>query len=255
MKKRKQGTEFGVDNLIYDPRLYDGLNSFESDVPFYLDQARKAKGPVLELCCGTGRITLPLLNAGIDITGVDFTPSMLKKAKEKAGLQKLGGIFIKGDMRTLRLKRKFNLVFIPFNSIQNTYTLNDVEKVFKTVHAHMADGSRFVFDIFNPSIHYMVKHERLRKGLYRFKSEDGRKVTIDQICRYDSMGQVNRATWVHHIDGGKPLARQLDMRCFYPMEMDALLKYNGFKVVRKFGDFKNTPFSSASMKQIYICQK
>ena len=184
-----------------------------------------------------------------------LTGSMLNRAREKAVRQKLGGVFVKGDMRTLRLKKKYKLVFIPFNSLQNTYTLRDVEKVFQTVQAHLAPGGRFIFDIFNPSIQYMVKYERLRKGVYKFRLEDGRKVTIDQICRYDSMGQVNRATWIHHIDGGKPMARKLDMRCFYPQEMEAILKYNGFKIIGKFGDFNKKPFSSEALKQIFICKK
>lgn len=253
---KKETRKYGVDDsVIYDPALYDAQDDFDFDVPFYLRQARKAKGPVLELCCGTGRITLRLAEAGINITGVDFTPSMLKGAKEKAESQGLDVPFLKADMRTVRLGKKFKFVFIPFNSIQNTYSLDDVEGVFKTVREHMAPGARFAFDIFNPSIQYMIKHERLRKGMYKFRTKDGRRVVIDQACKYDSAGQVNRTTWVFHINNEKPKETKLDMRCFYPQEMDALLKYNGFKVLKKFGSFDEKPFTSDSMKQIYVCKK
>lgn len=187
--------------------------------------------------------------------GVDFTPTMLAAAKRKAMEQGLRDVFVQGDMLKVRLKRKFKLVFIPFNSIQNTYTIEGVEKVFKTVRAHMAPDGRFVFDIFNPSIGYMAKMSKLHKAVARFRTARGRRVVVDEICSYDSASQVNRATWIHHIDGGRPIPQKLDMRCFYPLEMDALLKYNGFKVLSKFGSYDKKPFTSASMKQIYVCKQ
>lgn len=254
MKNKIKDGGLGVDRLVYDADIYDAMNTFTHDVPFYLGECRRAKGPVLELCCGSGRLTLPLLKAGIDITGVDFTPPMLAAARKKALAQGLPDVFLQGDMLKVRLKKKYKLVFIPFNSIQNIYTLEDVEKVFKTVRTHMAPGARFVFDIFNPSIEYMVDMSTLHKGIAKFRTARGRRVVVDEICRYDSAAQVNRATWLHHIDGGRPVAQKLDMRCFYPQEMDTLLKYNGFKVLSKFGAYDRKPFTSASMKQIYVCK-
>ena len=254
MKKKKTACGLGVDRLVYDADIYDGMNTFTSDLPFYLEECRRAKGAVLELACGSGRLTLPLLKAGIDITGVDFTPPMLAAARKKALAQGLPDVFMQGDMLKVRLRKKFKLVFIPFNSIQNIYTLEDVEKVFKTVRAHMAPGARFVFDIFNPSMEYMVKMSTLHTGIASFSTARGRKVVLDEICRYDSAAQVNRATWLHHIDGGRPLAQKLDMRCFYPLEMDALLKYNGFRTLSKFGTYDKKPFTSVSRKQIFVCR-
>lgn len=239
-------------DLIYDAAIYDGFNTFTHDVPFYLGLARRAKGPALELCCGTGRLTLPLLKAGIDVTGVDFTPSMLAGARAKAPEHR--GRFLKGDMRKVRLGRKFGLVFIPFNSLQNTYTIADVERVFATVKAHLKPGGIFAFDIFNPDLGFMVRGEKPRKADIRFRLPDGRKVEIDEVARYDAARQVNRVTWTHHVGAARPVARKLDMRCFYPLEMEALLKYNGFKVLGKYGWYDKSPFASESRKQIYVCK-
>jgi SAM-dependent methyltransferase len=255
MKTKKAPDGFGVERLVYDADIYDAMNNFTYDIPFYLEACRRAKGAVLELCCGSGRLTLPLLEAGIDIMGVDFTPDMLAAARRKASERGLPDVFLQGDMLKLRLKKKFKLVFIPFSSIQNIYSIKDVEKVFETVRAHLAPGGRFAFDIFNPSIEYMVKMAKLHKGVARFRTAKGRKVVIDEICHYDSAAQVNRATWIHHIDGGRPVAQKLDMRCFYPLEMDALLKYNGFKVLHKFGNCAKQPFSSESKRQVFVCEK
>lgn len=247
--------KLGVDaDLIYSAEVYDSFNTFTHDVPFYLGLARRARGPALELCCGTGRLTLPLLKAGLDVTGVDFTLSMLAAARRKAAAAGLGGKFLKGDMRRLRLGRKFGLVFIPFNSLQNTYTLADVERVFATVKAHLAPGGTFAFDVFNPDLGFMVRGEKLRKGDIRGRLPDGRRLVIDEVASYDAARQTNRVTWIHHIGGGRPLARRLDMRCFYPLELDALLKYNGFRVLKKYGWYDRAPFVSGSRKQIFVCK-
>jgi SAM-dependent methyltransferase len=247
--------EYGVDPLIYDAGVYDAMHGRMPDVAWYLELARRARGPVLELCCGTGRITIPLAQAGIEIDGVDMTPNMLEAAQRKA---KDAGIKIgwhRQDMRRLRLNRSdFRLIFIPFNSLQNTYSLEDVEKVFAGVRKHLAPGGTLAFDVFNPSVHFMVRGEKLRKDRYKFRLEDGRRVRISEICRYDSAGQVNRVQWLHRVGADPPRVQRLDMRCFYPLEMDALLKYNGFRVVAKYGDFSREPFVSASMKQVYVCR-
>ena len=78
-------TDYKVGDFIYDADIYDGLNKFLSDLEFYkkwLPKNKEAK--ILELCCGTGRLTIPIAKDGYDIKGVDYTSSMLERAKEKA---------------------------------------------------------------------------------------------------------------------------------------------------------------------------
>ena len=86
------------------------------DVEFYVELAQASGGPVLEIGCGTGRVSLPIAAAGIDVVGVDFSTAMLEKAREQATKTKgHGGAveFVQGDMRTLALDRHFPLVIIP----------------------------------------------------------------------------------------------------------------------------------------------
>ncbi len=248
--------QYGVDRSIYNAAIYDAMNREMPDVAWYLELARQARGPVLELCCGTGRITIPLARAGIPIDGVDMTPSMLDAAKRKARDEEVEVGWHRQDMRRLRLaRRKFRLIFIPFNSLQNTYPIADLEKVLAGVRKHLAPRGVFAFDVFNPSVHFMVRGETPRKDCYRFRLEDGRRVRISEVCRYDAAGQVNRVQWRLRIDNGPERVQRLDMRCFFPLEMDALLRYNGFRVVAKYGDFRRRPFTSASRKQVYVCRQ
>lgn len=112
--------DYKVGDLVYDADIYDGLNIYLSDLEFYkkwLPQNKDAK--ILELCCGTGRLTIPIAKDGYNISGVDYTPSMIERAKAKAFQSKLKINFIEADIRTLNLQEKFDLIFIPFNSIHH----------------------------------------------------------------------------------------------------------------------------------------
>ena len=111
-------TEYKVGDFIYNADIYDGLNNSLSDLAFYkkwLPQNKDAK--ILELCCGTGRLTIPIAKDGYNIKGVDYTLSMLERAKEKAFQAGLKIDFIEADIRELNLGEKFDFIFIPFNSI------------------------------------------------------------------------------------------------------------------------------------------
>src|SRR5512134_1834309 len=98
--RRSSSRSYRVSNLdpIRDGRHYDALKA-QNDVPFYLSQAQMARGPVLEIGCGTGRVTIPLAAAGAEITGLDVSASMLEEAKRKAQNQGLRINWIAADGR------------------------------------------------------------------------------------------------------------------------------------------------------------
>ena len=127
----------GVGEMVHNGVLYDKMNTFLDDLPFYTKWCRQASGEVLELCCGTGRLTIPLRQAGVPVTGLDFTPSMLERAQEKARQAGIDVDLVAGDMRNFDLGRTFGLIFIPFNSLQNTYSRPDLESVFAAVRRHL----------------------------------------------------------------------------------------------------------------------
>jgi SAM-dependent methyltransferase len=244
---------YGVDDLIHDGVFYDALNTFLDDLDYYDGWCRSGGGAVLELCCGTGRLTIPLALRGHAMTGLDFTDSMLDRARDKARTAGAHVEWRKGDMRALDLGRSFSTIFIPFNSLQNTYSIDDLEKIFAGVRRHLEPDGQFLIDLFNPSIDLMVNRAETPR-VWGFDLPDGRRVEVAETCRYDAAGQVNRVTWSHRIEGREePIDQRLDMRCFFPLEMDVILKYNGWRVTEKFGDYDASAFTSESPKQLYVC--
>ncbi len=138
--KIPDGSEVYWDGFHYD--LHTDV--LPGDLPFYLSEAKKAGGPALELACGTGRLTIPLAKAGIDITGLDVAGPMLERARSKAAAEGVKVRFVRADARKIRLNGKFKLIFIAFNSMQHLHDRVSLELFFSGVKKHLAPGGRFI---------------------------------------------------------------------------------------------------------------
>lgn len=252
MTKIADGSE-----VYWDAQQYDAFNApVADDLPFYLAEAKKARGPVLELACGTGRLTIPLKRAGVDVTGLDYAAPMLAQAEKKAAAAGLKVPFLRGDARNFRFPRKFRLIFMAFNSMQHLARREDVEGLFASVRRSLAPGGRFIFDVFNPEPRCLVRDpEELLPVAYYDDPDGGGKMLVNELYSYDKAAQVSRITWQYRREkDGRTLKKALNLRCFFPEELLALAHYNGFRVAKRYGDFQRAPFTGESMKQVLVCR-
>ncbi|WP_115462192.1 class I SAM-dependent methyltransferase [Winogradskyella aurantiaca] len=248
-------SKYSVGHLLYDPQIYDGMNTNMDDLPFYRKWLpQSTEGSVLELCCGTGRLTLPLVENGHLLTGVDFTASMLEEARDKSKAKHLGIEFIEGDMRTLNIDQSYNSIFIPFNSIHHLYGNKDLFDSLRTVKRHLKNDGTFLFDCFNPNIAFLAEGSKELKTISNYQTQDGREVIIKEIMSYESDTQINRIEWHYFINGNFHSIQNLDMRMFFPQELDNYLSISGFEIIKKFGSFEEAPFDQHSDKQIFVCK-
>ena len=243
--------------LYRDGRIYDAMNrAMTADSSFYLQEARQAAGPVLELACGTGRLTIPIAQSGVEIIGLDISPSMLERARTKAREANVRIEWIEADCRSFALGRKFALIFLPFNSMQHLHDQSSLEALFRCVRAHLEDDGRFIFDVFNPSIAILNRDPNDRRLEREFEDPHGKGIIrLEQTMHYDDASQVNRIQWYFSSEAEKDFRiEQLPMRCFFPQELDLLLRWGGFAVQQKFGNFERKPFTSGDMKQVMVCR-
>jgi SAM-dependent methyltransferase len=133
-------------------RVYDPWSaSVVEDVPFYVEEAVRSGGPVLELGVGTGRIAVPIAAAGIDVVGVDLSAGMLEVARERAALAAVELDLRHGDMRAPPVDGTFPLVLCPFRSLLHMETDDDRRTALRAVSHRLAKGhGRLVFDVFSP---------------------------------------------------------------------------------------------------------
>ena len=148
---------YKVGSLIYDADIYDSMNTSLADLSFYeqwLPENKTAR--ILELCYGTGRLTIPIAQKGYTITGVDNAPSMLKQARVKAKKAGTKIEFIEADIRTIDLSHIYDLIFIPFNSLHHLYKNEDLFMALQKVKKHLKPNGLFLLDCYNPNIQYIV---------------------------------------------------------------------------------------------------
>jgi SAM-dependent methyltransferase len=247
------------DNLIEysDPKLYDAENSdFEPDGPFILSLAKELGGAVLELGCGTGRMTIPLAENGVDIVGLDVVPGMVDLARQKSDGVPIE--WVVADVRNYQLRRKFRLIFESGSVFHHMLTRQDQEAYLARVREHLEDGGWLVLSLFYPKSHNLISTSE-EEEWFTAEHPDGYMITVSGIDKYDAFRQVKTETayrrWTDA--SGKEMLQvaPLSLRYVFPQEMEALLHYNGFEIVERYGDFDRSPVTDESRLITLVCRK
>jgi SAM-dependent methyltransferase len=141
---------------IYDPiaRIYDPWSrSVVEDVGFYVEEALASGGPVVELAVGTGRVAVPVAEAGIRVIGVDVSTGMLAVAREYAAARGVGHLvdLRLGDLRDPPVDGGVPLVICPFRSLLHMEDADEKLAAIRAAFALLEQDGRFVFDVFSPS--------------------------------------------------------------------------------------------------------
>jgi len=241
-------------SLYARPDLYDAVHAgpAKGELAFVLRQAERVGRRVLELACGTGRLTIPLARAGLQVTGIDLSPAMLSRAVERAQGAPID--WVAADMRSFSLAAEFDLVLIPINSLCHLETNADVRACLATVHRHLAPTGRLVIDVFNPSLEILARDSGRWYDLGTFSSEDGPTVRLSERNRYDRATQLNAILWKFEFESGAAIDVSLRMRQFFPQELDTLLEANGYEVLAKYGGYGEKPFHSDARQQLVIAR-
>lgn len=255
--RRRAGTLYDV------PRLYDTLmGEPPSDEALrFIDGLVAAHGGrVLDLACGTGRYTIPVAQRGHAITGVDCSEPMLARARERSSTAGVDVTWVCADMRDFSLDARFGLVMVPSQSFQHLHTREDVERTLDCVRRHLAPGGVLFLELFVPSPAILAR--ALEDGGPFTTSEpsyvdpeSGSELTAWIRVAYDQAAQVITSTY-HYKSDDERVAGSFDvtMRQFFPQEIDALLHYNGFEILAKYGDLDGTPFVDAPEYQHIVCR-
>jgi SAM-dependent methyltransferase len=236
-----------------DAAAYDALFAdFDFDRGFYLALARQAQGPVLEVTCGTGRILIPCLEAGVDIEGVDLFLPMLERLRAKAAARGLGPQVHHADMRSFSLSRRYALIVIPFNGFVHCLTTADQIACLTTCRAHLAPGGRLVFNTIAPLRVSAPTVEGV--PVLEHEARDpatGRTVRIYDTRTLDRVAQVQHSVMaVEETDErGRVVASRAsvtDMRWTWKGEMELLLRAAGYARWTLEGGFAGEPLAAES---------
>ena len=250
-------------------RLYD-VFSFPplGDVDFFVQEASQAQGPVLELACGTGRVLIPVAEAGVEIMGLDLSAEMLDSARKKISAlprdvqQRI--TLVQGNMTSFSQEGFFALIMIPFNSLYLLDTPEAQRACLQQTYANLKPGGRLVFSVFDPNTHLITEHTGvLGSAVKRFKEladpRTGQRIIVYESRSYDLEAQTVHPEWVFETidEQGVMVSReytQVVLRYAYRYEMQYLLELCGFKVEALYGDFGRGPFRHGN-QQVWIARR
>ena len=222
-------------------RLYDPWSqSVVEDVAFYVEEAVRSGGPVLELGVGTGRIAVPVAAAGIEVIGVDTSAGMLSVARERAELAGVHVDLRQGDMRDPPVDGEFPLVAIPFRSLLHMETEDDRRAALRAVSRCLAPSGRLVFDVFTPGADDIADtHGRwLEREPGIWERADWNEETRTLILRVR----------------GRDAESEMSLAWLSVPEWKELLREEGFVVDAVYGWFDRAPWNGGE-DSVWACRR
>ena len=234
----------------YDPfaEIYDEwAAAMTEDVAFYVELARQADGPIVELAVGTGRVAIPVaLETGSPILGIDSSPAMLDLARRAAADASVEVELREGDMRELSLDEPAALIYCPFRALLHLPTWGDRRLLFERVAASLQPGGRFAWNafVFNP--HIAAANDGVAKP----------HVPGSELWEY-----VEHAPGDNRVDVtafvGAPGAdpRSVSLWWVTRSEWEGLLDVSGLETEALYGWFDRRPFDDESPEFVWVARK
>jgi SAM-dependent methyltransferase len=267
-----------VSSALYDGFIADYYDESPivrgrtQDVAFYRDAVHEYGDPVLELGCGTGRITLALAEAGHRVTGLDISEKMLERCNQKRAALLTEARervhLVQGDMTRFDLGEKFRVVIIPFRPLQHLLEIDAQISCLESVRRHLqAAGRRFgkrsgrlILDVFQTDA------ERMHHPAYQEESPvteyvmpGGRRVKItERVAAFHRARQCNDVEMIFYVTDARGKEERMvfawTLRYFFRYEVEHLLARCGFRVSAVYGDFDRSPLIDGSPEMIFVAE-
>lgn len=240
----------------------DAIPWLEHDVPFLLKRLPRRSLNVLELACGTGRVAIPLVQAGHRIVGVDYAPDMLAIAKRKRdalGISEKQLKLVEHDVLKLDLKQKFDLIAILFNGFLAFGTLAEQDRLLQMVRAHLKPDGRFWLDIFQPNLGILATHRSRNHSPTIFHVPSmNRTVFLVVDVERDPAKQLQLITfryqWFDEKGREHKAQTKFTLTFIMPRELQILLERNGLAIEKLWGDYDGSELNADSPRMIAMCR-
>lgn len=256
-------------NTIDQAALYDLQQHYyghrNKDIPFYLAEAKRWGEPVLELACGTGRITLPLARAGYNITALDLSPAMLSILQDKAASEALHLTLVEADMTAFQLVRTFRLIIIAYNSLLLLPTLELQRACLKRCRAHLHPEGALIVSIFPD--YYWDQTLFTESDTFDHdwtQSWDEKEVIVSQTSRQKRISGTRCTHWEGKLeiiapDGSiKIVEETLVLRWDTRAELEAILLETGLQPIEWYGSYDRLPVDGtmrrSAERTVAICR-
>lgn len=248
----EKNIDFGIVSDIYDDYV-----KVDFDIPFYKSLCKEYSGNVLELMCGTGRISVPLIKEEVKLTCVDYSQEMLDVFSRK-----IPGIdiqLINQDISKLDIGKQFEFIFIPFNSISEITDKNKRKQAVKRAFEHLMDNGDFLVTLYNPAFRLKSADGNM-KYLGKFEISDNRTLIVTCCNTFNQSSSVIYGTQFYEIYDSRNIfisKRFLDISfsVISREEMIQMCTESGFKLKKLYGDYDFGEFKEDSMYMNFLFTK
>ena len=244
---------------------YEGVGEFydlfadNSDVPFYIEYARRTGSPILELAAGTGRIALCLAEEGFEVVALEKSQSMIAQARKKAALLSRGVFnrvqLVEGLMESFLLGQKFALIIVP-NSFGHLLTFEDQLSALQCIGEHLLDEGIFILDLYPGELQY--EHATFEDPPAVLP--DGRRVIRFGVIESDFQRKLMRLELRYTIQDADGVVLQVinvvsSLALIFKQDADRLIQLTGLHIEDELGDFEGNPYTPESGRRIFILKK
>jgi SAM-dependent methyltransferase len=226
-----------------EAELEDHLRGDEAETVAFLAQLA-GSGPALELAIGAGRIALPLAATGIRVDGVDFSPAMIARLRDKPSGENIA--ITMGDFVDVGVSGSYHLIYIVYNAFFNVLSQDDQVRCFENVAAHLDDGGVFVIEAFTPGfLHRLMNDQHVETEAIEMG-----EVALS-IMRHDAATQTLEQNHVRLTSAGARFAPVVQ-RYAWPAELDLMARIAGLELKGRWGGWKREPFLSSSERHVSV---
>lgn len=239
-----------LDNIeeYHDPYVYEAeYGQYRGDFDLFLNIINKES--VLDLACGTGRLTIPFAQKGCAVVGLDASEAMLELARHKS--TNLPIQWIQGDIRDFQLEQNFDLIIMAGNSFQALLSESDQIRTLKCIKQHLKPSGMFVFNTRNPQDHDFKTISEF-EFWHSFYDHQGEKVQVYGKQQADKSHSIVTYT-TKRVWKNKETLTTLQLRFTPYAQLWRLLSQVGLKVLKVYGDDKKTPFQKDSPSIVPLC--
>lgn len=243
-------------------RYYDLLHEeLREDIAFVRDLVGEGGGPVLELGCGTGRLLIPLVQAGLEVTGIDGSEEMLAIAREKLATEgdavRSRARLEKGDISSFQLERRFGLVVMAYNTLMHL-TPSELASCLDNAYRHLSTGGMLVIDVDNPiDVHDPGQDSLLLLERIAYDQERDEELMLMVSSVGNGERQTRDTVWIvdaSSVEGG-PIKRTIaraTLHYYFAHQLAESLESARFQLNAQFGDYDRQPYDDESPRLLVL---
>jgi ubiquinone/menaquinone biosynthesis C-methylase UbiE len=226
--------------------IYDFYVNVDFDLPFFLKETEGFKSEILELMCGTGRVSIPLLESGRQMTCIDYSKGMLEAFEQKIKNKNYPVNLFQMDITNLDLNKKYGLIILPFHSITEIIATELQIKALQSISLHLDKNGIFILTLQNPRTRLKLA-DGIPRTMGKFPIDKNRQMIISYMNQYSESDKIVSGFQFYEIfDSTNTMVEkrflEINFKPITNSELRDMIKTTGLEVVEMFGDYSYSNF-------------